>query len=288
METNIPSECPVPAGKLLIIGGSENKGEMPEDELHRHNFERLEILKAFVNLIGKKDPVVEVITSASGKGGETYSEYKDLFKELKVKKVGHMHHEIRKEALDETVLERIKNADGFFFSGGDQLQLTSLYGGTEFLQELKKRYIRENIVIAGTSAGAMALSTPMIYAGNDEIQQIGGEIRITTGLEFLKDVCIDTHFVHRSRFVRMAQVIATNPTCIGIGIEEDTAIIVTEGVHAEVIGAGVIIYIDGMSIERSNISDFDKKIPVSIRELKVHILNRGDKFTIPQVNPPHK
>src|SRR5688572_27574936 len=142
MEAHLPNECPVPSGKLLVIGGSENKGEQPEDELHKHNFERLEILKAFVNLIEKNDPVVEVITSASSHGDESYQEYKNLFNELKIKRVGHIHHQIRKDVMDDAVLERVKAADAFFFSGGDQLLLTSMYGGTDFLQELKNRYIR--------------------------------------------------------------------------------------------------------------------------------------------------
>ena len=143
-------------------------------------------------------------------------------------------------------------------------------------------------MIGGTSAGAMAMSTPMIYAGNKDKQQITGEIKVTTGLEFLKDVCIDTHFVNRGRFVRLAQVIATNPTCIGIGIEEDTAIIVKSGTEADVIGSGTIIIFEGYEITETNIADFGSKKPVSIRNLKVHILSSGDKYTIPQCNPPHR
>jgi cyanophycinase len=177
--------------------------------------------------------------------------------------------------------------DLFFLTGGDQLKLTSIYGGTTFLQQLKNRYIYNSIVIAGTSAGAMALSTPMIYAGNDEVQQISGEIKVTTGLEFLKDVCVDTHFVTRGRFVRMAQVIITNPTCIGIGIEEDTAIIVKNGIDVSVIGSGIVIIIDGFHVDHADIEAFTNKNPVSVRNMKVHMLAKGDKFQIPQINPPH-
>src|SRR5213075_3228172 len=105
--------------------------------------------------------------------------------------------------------------------------------------------IQKKIVIGGTSAGAMALSTPMIYSGSNEVQELTGEIKVTTGLEFLKDVSIDTHFVHRGRFVRMAQVIATNPTSIGVGIDEDTAWIVRNGIETEVIGSGIITILEG-------------------------------------------
>jgi cyanophycinase len=184
--------------------------------------------------------------------------------------------------------KRLADADGIFFSGGDQLNLTAFYGGSPMLTVLKERYINERIVIAGTSAGAMALSTPMIFAGNKEKQLIAGEIKITIGLEFVKDVCIDTHFVDRSRFIRMAQVVATNPSCIGIGIEEDTAIILRDGKDAEVLGNGVVIVLEGYEIKRSNITEFSNRETISIEGLKMHVLSKGSKYEIKQINPPHK
>jgi cyanophycinase len=143
------------------------------------------------------------------------------------------------------------------------------------------------LVIAGTSAGAMALSTPMMFAGNDEVQEIGGEIKITTGLEFIKDVCVDTHFTNRGRFIRMAQVVMTNPNCIGIGIGEDTGLVVRKGLEGEVIGSGLIIIIEGFHIGETNVNDFLDKKPIVIRDLKVHILASGSTYHIPQYNPPH-
>src|ERR1700759_2014593 len=133
----------------------------------------------------------------------------------------------------------------------------------------------------------MGMSTPMIYAGNEKVQQIAGEVKITTGLEFLKDVCIDTHFVDRGRFIRMAQVIATNPTSVGIGIEEDTAIVVRKGTEAEIIGSGTVIIIDGFHISDSNITEFDTGNRVSIQNMRVHIYSEGNSYHIPQINPPH-
>jgi len=191
------SECPVPEGILVIIGGKENKGEGDSGNHESPvGSDRLQIHKRFIELIGKDRPSIEFITSAGDDGREAFEEYKALYEELGVTRVGHIHHTQRKEVIEEDVT-RIERADAFFFSGGDQLLLSSLYGGTPFLTELKNRYIYDKIVIGGTSAGAMAMSTPMIYAGSQEVQQIGGEIKVTTGLEFLKDVCIDTHFVHR-------------------------------------------------------------------------------------------
>lgn len=180
-----------------------------------------------------------------------------------------------------------KAADAIYFTGGDQLKLTSIYGGTKFLQILKERYIADGLLIGGTSAGAMALSTPMIYAGNKDVQQIAGGIKVTTGLEFLKDVCIDTHFVDRSRFVRMAQVIASNPTCVGLGIEEDTAVIVRNGDNAEVVGSGIVIVIEGFGITDSNILDHGSTDKIYIHDLNVRLLSSGSTYKIPRVSPPH-
>lgn len=281
--SNDANSCPAPNGTLLIIGGKEDKGEVD-----KKNAIHLEVLTAFIKLTGKDDPVIEVITTASKVEKELFEDYVKVFEELKVSNVGQIHHKERKEVLEEDLTGRVKKADAFFFTGGDQLKLTSLYGGTSFLANLKERYISDKIVIGGTSAGAMAMSTPMIYAGSKDVQQIAGEIKITTGLEFLKDVCVDTHFVDRSRFVRMAQVIATNPTSIGIGIEEDTAIIVHEGAKAEVIGNGIITVIEGFNISTTNITDYGEDAPVSISDLRVHLLGKGAFYEIKPVNPPHK
>jgi cyanophycinase len=282
------NNCPVPKGILLIIGGKEDKGKDDANNGDHDDFEPLKILECFKELINKKDPVIEVITTASGKGEESFADYKQAFHKLKLRHVNHIHHNSREQVLSDDFTERLKQADAFFLSGGDQLLLTSIYGGTTFVTQLKERYINEKVLIAGTSAGAMALSTPMIYAGNKDVQQVNGSIKVTTGLEFLKDVCIDTHFVDRSRFVRMAQVIATNPTCIGIGIEEDTAIVVRDGSKTEVIGNGIVTVIEGFHIRSTNVVDFSEGKMINILDLKVHLLASGYQYDIPLINPPHQ
>lgn len=281
--------APVPTGVLFIVGGHEDKGE--EGEKKEGATKPLDVLKAFVALIGKESPHLEVVTTG-GEDGETYfSDYKSVFSELGIVQIGHLHHDTRAEILkDETenlIFERLKAADAIYFTGGDQLKLTSVYGGTKFLQILKERYILEGLLVGGTSAGAMALSTPMIYAGNKDVQQIAGGIKVTTGLEFLKDVCIDTHFVDRSRFVRMAQVIASNPTCIGLGIEEDTAVIVRSGDQAEILGSGIVIVIEGFGITDSNILDHGSTDKIYIHDLNVRLLSSGTTYKIPRISPPH-
>jgi cyanophycinase len=274
-----------PSGILLIIGGHENKGE-ESGKLKKGN-RPLEILETFINLIEKKEPVIELITSASADGVEAFKDYEKAFTELGIKDIGHIHHDKRSEVLhtDTDLADRLNKADGVFFSGGDQLKLTSIYGGTTFLVRLKERYVNSKLILAGTSAGAMAFSTPMIYAGNKELQQITGEVKITTGLEFLKDVCVDTHFVDRTRFVRMAQVIATNPSSIGIGLEEDTAMIVRSGINGEVIGSGVVTIMEGFGITESNILNHGSGDRISIQDLKVHLLGKGNFYQIPKMNP---
>ena len=285
----VQNHCPVPSGVLMIIGGAENKGqEQPEHKQKPENFIKLEVLQRFKDLIPRRDAVVEVITTASGDPEGSFSDYKRVFADLGISQVHQIHHNIRREVLDDPLLDRINAADAFFFTGGDQLKLTSIYGGSYFLTNMKYRYINDPIVIAGTSAGAMALSTPMIYAGSKEVEELAGEIKVTMGLEFLKDVCIDTHFVHRGRFVRIAQVIATNPTSIGLGIEEDTAIVVRNGIEAEVVGTGLLIILEGFQIDEMNVEDFGQDTPVGIRGLRMHILRSGDKYRIPEINPPHK
>lgn len=282
-------ESLVPNGTLLIIGGSENKGEeQPATKKAPDDFERLQILKKAIELTGKADPRVEIITTATTLSDEVFEEYKKAFGELGIKNIGHICHTTRSQVFtDEDLIKRTEKADVMFFAGGSQLKYTFIYGGTPFLTFLKHRYINDKIVIAGTSAGAMALSTPMIYAGNQEVQEIAGAIKVTTGLEFLKDVCIDTHFVHRGRFIRMAQVIVTNPTILGIGIEEDTAVIIRNGVQLEVVGTGTVIIMDGRNVTSANVESFEGNSTVSIRDLKIHVLCDKCPYTIAQINPPH-
>ena len=271
----------------MIIGGHENKDGVASGAMEEANGDPLEILQGFLNLIKKKKPKIEIVTTASEDGTGSFRDYKKIFSKMGVSNIGHIHHDKRKDVLTDDLEERTLNADGIFFTGGDQLKLTSVYGGTKFLLLLKQQYIRRRIILAGTSAGAMAFSTPMIYGGSAEKQQIVGEVRMALGLEFLKDVCIDTHFVDRSRSVRMSQVIASNPTCIGIGIEEDTALILRKGNELSVIGSGTVTIIEGFNIEESNITDYGEEKCISVNGLIERLIAKGDCYTIPKINPPH-
>lgn len=283
------NSSPVPKGSLLIIGGAENKELSNASDDKQPGIMHSAILECFFNITASSSPVIELITTAGSEDpGETFREYRDIFESYGKCKVNHIHHDSRQEVNFPELADRLKASHGIFFSGGDQLKLTSVYGGTEFLSLIKERYIFDDFVIAGTSAGAMAMSTPMIYAGVGRDEMIAGNVKITTGLEFLKDVCIDTHFVDRGRFVRMAQVIATNPSIIGMGIEEDTAILVKKGIEATVIGCGVVIVINAANSSGSNVTEFDDERLISVRGLNVDILSKGEIYIIPQMNPPHQ
>ncbi len=171
------------------------------------------------------------------------------------------------------------------------MRLTSTFGGTEFLQILLERYHDESdFLVAGTSAGAMAMSNTMIYEGNATKAHLKGEVKITTGLSFMRDVIFDSHFEKRGRFGRLAQAIATNPACIGIGLGEDTGMLITDGNKMEAIGSGLVIIVDGHDIRHSNIADIPDGNPISIENLKVHFCEKGngymvkERLFIPEVN----
>ena len=168
-----------------------------------------------------------------------------------------------------------------FRSGGNQLRLSSIFGGTEFLEIITERYHHEeSFIIAGTSAGAMAMSNTMIYQGNSGEALLKGEVKITTGLAFVKDLIIDSHFVTRGRFGRLTQAVAANPSCIGIGLGEDTGVLISEGNYMEAIGSGLVIVIDGHGIRHCNIADLKEGSPISIENLIVHVLAKGNCYDL--------
>lgn len=290
---NTPSKasCPTPTGKLLAIGGKENKGNKPEEgsnQENNNNFADKEILERFYKELKGEHPLIAIIPTASSEPEEMGKDYLEVFKKLGAGNLEVVSIITREDANRPEVCKIFEQATGFMFTGGDQLRLTSILGGTRCIEILKERYTHEEIIIAGTSAGAAALSTPMIYSGKSEGGFIKGDVYITTGLEFMRDVAIDTHFISRGRISRMAQAIATNPQCIGIGLEEDTAILFTEGKEMEVLGSGLIIIVDGMGISYTNIAAVEQGTPVSIRDLKIHMLGKGERYTLPILDQQHK
>ncbi|GAA4376919.1 cyanophycinase [Hymenobacter koreensis] len=270
------SPCPHPKGVLISIGGHERK----DTEANDAEFADDSILKRFVEELSGDGPVV-VIPTASEEPIEAARDYIKIFTDLGVKRVEVLDIRRRDEADNPECLTVLETAAGIMFTGGDQLRLTALLGGTEMLRLLKARYTHDRIVIAGTSAGAAAMSTPMIYQGRNDAGFVKDEIHVTTGLQFMHDVAVDTHFVARGRIVRMAQIIATNPGCIGLGLEEDTAVLVTNGNELEVIGNGMVVIVDGRECEGNTIHEIKPGEVFSIRNLRIHLLARGQRYTLP-------
>ncbi|MFA6151423.1 MAG: cyanophycinase [Chitinophagaceae bacterium] len=271
-----------PKGFLVSVGGAEDKGTDLEKGIIDRNrlaFFELGILKNIVSLIKPfQEPLVEVITTASMIPDEVAENYKDAFSKLECLNVGHLRIRNREDAMKPEFLERIKKCNCVMFSGGNQLRLSSIFGGTEILSLIRQKYMDEHFVIAGTSAGAMAMSNTMIYEGNADKAHLKGEVKITTGLGFMQDVVIDSHFDKRGRFNRLAQAVAAQPGALGIGLGEDTGVIVRNGTEIQVIGSGSVVIIDGKYIEYNNIADVRFGHPISIENIVVHMLSNGDKF----------
>jgi cyanophycinase len=277
--------CPPPRGILIVIGGHEEKeSNVPTQDEAEYPTDA--ILRRFVDELRGKGPVL-VVPIASEQPDEAARDYIKVFNSLGVDRVEVFDVRDRTQALGEGGLDQLNEAAGVMFTGGDQLRLTALLGGTPWIQRLKERYTYDEIVIAGTSAGATAMSTPMIYQGRNDAGMLKDEIHITTGLRFLHDVAIDTHFVARGRIVRMAQIIATNPGCIGLGLEEDTAVVVTQGREMEVIGSGVVTVVEGFAVTETNIHLIKPGEPFTIRNLGVHILSGGQRYTLPTQEDMH-
>ena len=274
----------IPKGFLVSVGGAEDKGtdiEVGFLQSDRLKFFELGILSKIINLIKEvKEPVIEVITTASSIPDEVSENYKLAFSKLGITNVGHMRIRTREDASKGEYIERLKKCHCVMFSGGNQLRISSIFGGTDFLDILRHRYETEHFVIAGTSAGAMAMSNTMIYEGIAAKAHLKGEVKITTGLGLIHNVIIDSHFDKRGRFNRLAQAVAAYPGAIGIGLGEDTGMIVTEGNELIAIGSGSIIIIDGKFIDHNNIADIEFEQPISVENIIVHIMSSGDVYNL--------
>lgn len=271
-------------GKLIAIGGNEDKGTEPEPNFQQKNnlnFFELQILSRIVHECkSSKDAHIEVITSASSIPEEVGENYLHAFGKIGCTNIQIMHIRDRADAQKKEYIDRIKSCEAVMMTGGNQMRLSTIFGGTEILSVLHKRLQEEDFVIAGTSAGAMAMSNTMIYQGSSAGALIKGEVKITTGLAFIKDVIIDSHFDKRGRFGRLAQAVASNPSCIGVGLGEDTGVLIKDNNHLEAIGSGLVIIVDGHGIRHSNIADLAEGSPISIENLVVHVMTKGNAYEL--------
>jgi cyanophycinase len=274
-----------PRGKLLIIGGAEDKGdEHTEPTSIRHKNKEFKLFEILGDLLPPEERVehrIEVITTATLEPLEMSKIYIRAFERAGFSNIHHIGIDSKDEARNEEYLERIEKANAVLFSGGDQFRLATILGGTPVIELIHQRYREdEEFIVAGTSAGAMVMGPLMIYQGENYEALLKGEVRISSGFGLINNCIIDTHFVKRGRFGRLAQAIIMNPSCTGIGLGEDTALIIKNGNEAECRGSGMVIIIDGHDIGHTNISYTEDYTPLCVENLRVHILSRGNGFLL--------
>jgi len=249
-------------GRLIAIGGNEDKtGERA-------------VLKRVVHEIGKADYKVAIITTASEEPEQCGKDYQQIFKQLGASKVEILNVTTRMQANDRTFAQTIEDADLLFLTGGDQLRLTTIIGGSGLFEALHNR-LEAGALIAGTSAGAAVFSDTMIYEGQSEDGLFKGSVLTTSGFSFVKKIIFDTHFMARGRIGRLVQIVTTNPTCIGVGIGEDSGVVLRGDGEAEIIGTGQVIIVDGSDIDHSNIMDIQPGGPIAVENVRIHSLVNG-------------
>lgn len=270
-----------PKGYLIAVGGAEDKGEEEKVKKNRLDFFSEGILKQIVELANKKSKAkIEVVTTASSIPDEVWLKYKQAFRRLGCNEVTHLKIYSREEAENPKIIERVEKCNCILFSGGDQLRLCSVLGGTQLIKLIREKYEDEHFVIAGTSAGAAAMSDTMICGGNENRAFMKGEVELNLGFGLLNSVIIDTHFDARGRFGRLVQAIATQPGAIGIGLDEDTGVIVEKGYRIKAIGASSVVVVDGSHVSCNNIASIKTGMPLSVSGIKVHVMSQSDVFDL--------
>lgn len=250
------------AGHLLIIGGNEDKqGDC-------------RILSRFVEMSGGRDARIAILTTATEFPQEVGSEYRDIFLDLGAETVNVIFIDNRDAANDRNKAEDIIDATGIFITGGDQLRLTSILGGSQTDAAIRNAYL-SGTVIAGTSAGASVMSDTMIVDGESSDTPKKSHLGMAHGMGLLQEVVIDQHFAQRGRINRILAAVALNPLIIGVGIDEDTAIAVSPDEKFEVIGSQTVTIADGKSIIYSNISESKPSDPLALTNVILHVLPEG-------------
>jgi len=259
-------------GNLIIIGGAEDKEG------------RKEILKKVCNCLDKKNDILLVVTVATEFPKEAARKYKKVFTELGVKNISILDVSSREDSYKESNISKIKESALIFFTGGDQLRITSLLGGTPIYEALKEAGIKGKYIV-GTSAGASVMSDTMIVEGDDDESPRKCTLKMSPGIGYIENVIIDQHFAQRGRIGRLLTGIAQNPEILGIGIDENTAIIANKEGIIEVIGEGAVYFIDGSNISYTNVSEQNSNEVLSIYNVKLHVLKQGDKFSLIKKSP---
>lgn len=266
-------------GTLIPIGGNEDKGFHNEDRFSL-DFISEGILAQVVNESGGKNATILVITTASGIPKEVGKNYIEAFDKLGCSKVTPLYINSKEMADEAATLNLLKACDCVMFSGGNQSKITKFIRNTTFHKILKERYLNEKFVIAGTSAGAMCMAKEMVAGGSSTESFFKGAIKMKKGMNLIPELIIDTHFIQRGRFGRLSEAVARFPHRIGIGLAEDTGLIIKEGKLCEVIGSGMVIVFDPGKLTHNNIAILKDTTPLTMTNLIVHVLSAGDRYDI--------
>jgi len=256
-------------GHLVIIGGHEDR---------KHD---MEILSRFVELSGGADAKIVVISAASSIADQMWEMYDKAFGELGVNNRVHLELRSRQDANNEEHIKDIGDATGIFMTGGDQKRLLAIIGGTALDAAMHAALKLRGACIGGTSAGASAMSGHMLATGRVELHPEKGSVSLGAGLGFIHKVVVDQHFSERQRLSRLLSVVAQNPYLQGIGIDEDTALIIERGVGIEVLGEGAVTIVDGRNMS-TNIADIGNNETPELIDVRLHLLPAGSKYRLPR------
>lgn len=277
-------------GTLIPIGGNEDKGN---GENERYTLEYIQdgILSRVVRESGGVESTIIIIPTASSIPVEVSENYLNAFNKLDCNNVHVMDIRSREDAEKPEFLALMKKADCVMFSGGDQSKIVKYIGGTSLDEIIKNKYSNEAFVIAGTSAGAMCMSEEMITGGGVQEAFTKGATNMGEGMAFIPNFIIDSHFIRRGRFGRLAEAVSRFPMKVGIGLAEDTGMVIKNGNNCEVIGSGMVILFDPRKLKHNNREAVSEGSPMSITNLKTHILANGDKLDIKEkrvdISPIH-
>lgn len=264
-------------GTLIPVGGNEDKGSHENLGI---DFITEGILFHIVRQCGGKKAKILVIPTASSIPDEVGRNYMDAFNMLDCNNVSVLDIREREQCNDSSFINQLKECDGVLFSGGNQSRIVDVISNTLFHDLLISRYINEQFVIAGTSAGAMSMVNEMIMGGSSEECLLKGAVKMREGMNYIDSLVIDTHFIKRGRFGRLAEAVASYPKLIGIGLAEDTGMIIKNGNECKVIGSGMVIVFDPNNLSHNNHSILYDNTPMTMANLTTHVLANGDEFIL--------
>lgn len=251
---------------IMVIGGAE-------DKVHGR-----EILHSFFGRSGATDARIAIIPSASREPAIIGDRYRTIFEEMGAKGIEVLDIRDRQQCDDPIVQSYVENCTGVFMTGGDQLRLCSLLADTPTMKIIRQRAQRGEITLAGTSAGAAVMGHFMIAGGGSGECPNRSLVDMTTGLAIIPEVIVDQHFHNRNRMARLISAIAAHPDRLGIGIDEDTCAVFEGDGMLEVIGRGTVAIVDPGEMSYTNQSHIGATDPISICNLRLHILSHGDRY----------